>query len=460
MDFDVVIRNAKIVNTEGITCGDIYIKGEKVAAITESGGPQYRAKNEIDVQGQYVLPGLIDGHMHIAWPGGTDWALSMNKDTAAAAAGGVTTVIHCLFEHASGSIVEGLGKFVEVYEANAYVDLGINAAVFTLDQIAEMEDALENGVSSFKFLFPYRGREALPPLPGIDDGILYLGFEQIGKLVRKGYNTFARIHPESIEVFFRLEDRFKAMGAEPGSYTEARPNFLEVEAIQRCAVFARETGCPLFVVHMTIKEGPALIKRYQAEGLDIVAETCPQYLVLNVDNADKRLSKVNPPIRHKEDNESLWQGICNGAIDYMGTDHAPTPISMKKGDLFRDCLVGMGAVQTWLPIMLSEGVNKGRISLERLVAVTSYNVAKKYGLLPNKGRIAVGADADLVVVDLSKVKKVKVEDLYDQAGFSCYDGWELKGWPVMTMVRGSIVAQDGKVTGASGFGRFVPARMK
>lgn len=458
MSVDTVIRNCKVVTTEGIFSTGIAIDGGKIVAIARDDYLPEAAKT-IDAKGNFVIPGLVDPHTHLLYPSSDDWAGDLQSETKAAAAGGVTTVIHLLLQMGAGSIVEATPKVVAAYEANGYVDLALNAAIFNMAQIKEMRAALEHGHSSFKFLVPYKGREALVGMPGIDDGIIYMGFEQIGKLVKEGYKTFARVHTEGIEVFFAIEDRATEEGYEPDTYVEVRPNFIELEALQRCIILAKATECPLFVLHQTIKEGPEAVAKAKLEGLDIEDETCPQYLVLNTENTDKMLSKVNPPIRRKEDNEALWKGIQDGIIRFMGTDHAPV-IRAEKGIDFWRAVVGMAGLETWLPIMLSEGVNKGRITLEKLVEICCYNAANKYGLGHKKGAIAIGLDADLVIVNLNKKAKVSAKNLHTRADYSCYEGWEFKGWPVLTMVRGAIVMEDGKVVGKAGFGRFLPAKIK
>jgi dihydropyrimidinase len=455
MKIDTLIKNGVIVTTEGIFAGGIGINGEKIVTIcTNENIPN--AERVIDAKGNFIIPGLVDPHVHFLLPPTDEWAKRFASETQAAASGGVTTSIHCLLEHEGGSIVECCKKLRSIFEASSYVDLALNAAIFNLDQIKEMRDALEYGVSSFKFLLCYKGRETLFNLPGIDDGIVYLGFEQIARLVKEGYKTFARVHAETIEIYFRLEDRYREQGKVPTTHTEVRPPFLEVEGLQKSIIWAKATGCPLFIVHLSIKEGIDMICKARLEGVDIVAETCPHYLVLNTDNTDKILSKVNPPIRHKEDNEALWQALRDGVIDFVATDHG-APVKAEKTDFWH--ALGLAGIETMLPIMLSEGVNKGRITLERLVEVCCYNPAKKYGLIPRKGTIGIGSDADLVIVDLNKKNKVNAENFYSRADFSCYEGWELQGWPVLTMVRGNIVIKDGKVVGEPGFGRFIPANI-
>jgi D-hydantoinase len=458
MEVDTVIRNAKVVTTEGTYSAGIAISGEKIVAIASD---QNLPKGEriIDAKGNFVIPGLVDAHMHLNYPP-DDMAKNFRSETKAAAAGGCTTVINVLIEHGSGSIVEGCKKYTSAFESDGYVDLALNAFVCTMDHIQEMREALECGISSFKFLLPYKGRETLANLPGIDDGIVYLGLQQIGNLVREGFRTFARIHAESIEVFFAIEDFYRREKKEFTTYTEVRPNFIELEAMQRVITFAKASKCPLYFVHISIREGPEIVGKARLEGLRIMAETCPQYLVLNADNTDRLRSKVNPPIRHKEDNETLWQALTNGMIDVVATDHAPVTENQRGKDFWR-APVGMAGVETWLPIMITEGVNKGRITLEKLVEVCCYNPAKIYGLTPRKGMIGVGSDADIVIVDLNKRSKVDSKNLYTQAAnYYNYEGWELQGWPILTMVRGNIIMEDSKVVGKAGYGRYISAKIK
>ena len=223
--------------------------------------------------------------------------------------------------------------------------------------------------------------------------------------------------------------------------------------MRKCIFLASITGCPLYVVHMTIREGVNLVSRAMADGVNIVAETCPQYLVLNTNNIDKVLSKINPPIREAEDNDKLWKGIRLGIISVVGTDHAAVPREVKTN--LWDAIVGIPGEETWLPVMLSEGVNKGRVSLEKLVEVCCYNPARVFGLAPRKGAITVGADADIALIDLEKEAIVPENPPYSGSDFSPWAGWRLKGWPVLTMLRGKVIAEEGRVIGESGYGRYI-----
>jgi dihydroorotase-like cyclic amidohydrolase len=285
---------------------------------------------------------------------------------------------------------------------------------------------------------------------------VYLTFKEVARLANEGRNVFVRVHCENVEIFLAMKDELLDQGREPGSWNEVRSRVCEQESMQKCLYLAGITGCPLYVVHLTIKEGLLLLARARAEGVNVMAETCVQYLTQNTDTVDPVLSKVNPPIREPEDNAKLWEALRNGSIDVVATDHAPVPKSMKQD--FWNATVGMPGSETLLPLMLSEGVNKGRISIEKLVEVCCFSPARKFGLTPQKGILDVGGDADLVIVDLEKEAVAPQQPVYSNSDFSTVAGKKIKGWPILTMLRGEIIARDGEVSGAKGYGRYVPGQ--
>lgn len=320
---DLVIRNCQIVKEDCILQAGIAVDQGKIVQISPD---EYlpAAKQEYDAHGNYVIPGLIDPHVHISWP---DWDFKEDTiaTTKAAAAGGVTTIMHFLNE--PGSLHKAFTEKKQICEENAFVDFGFHAGIFSEDQIEEIPSFSEkNGIYSFKFYIPYRGAEVVPPLVGIDDGIVYSGFETIGKL---GYPGLGMVHAENIEIFFKLKERILKNGlGDKVDWTDTRPNFSEAEAIRRSAYFAKITNCPLYVVHMSTAEGVEEVLRARAEGIKVIAETCPQYLFLNR-HADRILGKVNPPLRDEKDNEALWAAIQQGVIDCLGTDHASSARSIR-----------------------------------------------------------------------------------------------------------------------------------
>ena len=459
MAIDTVIKNCKVVKPNGIFSTGVGIENGKIALLVPDAYLP-SAKRTIDAKGNYVLPGLVDAHTHLSWsPKRSDFAPTVHSETKSFAAGGCTTIVHML--SGKEDLLEQAKGFAEAYQAaKGYTDIAFSAQIISLDQIKQFRQVVAEGITAFKFYMPYRvGQPTVKDLPQIDDGLMYLGFEEIARLAKEGHNVHARVHCENIEIFSRLKARFIERGIEPGSWTEARPNFIETESITRVAFLGQVTGCPVCIIHISTKEGIDIVSKARGDGINIVAETCPQYLTLNVDNTDKLLAKVDPPIRHKEDNEKLWEGVNNGIISLIGTDHAPPSSRTLRTDLW-SARLGFPIAEYWLTVLLSEGVNKGRITLEKVAELSSYNPAKFYGLTPRKGMIEVGADADLVIVDLEKETIPGDKPAYSGYDFNCWAGWHFKGCPVLTMLGGEVIMEEGKILGTSGNGEYVPSRSK
>jgi len=453
MKVDIIIKNCRIARHDvTIRAGIAVCEGKIVAIANDDMLPE--AKRVIDAKGKYVIPGGIDPHVHVDWPQ-WDFTEGTISTTKAAAAGGITTIIN----HLSGpeSLVEIFEKRKPIIEKHSFVDAAFHIGIFTPQQVEEIPIVARLGVSSFKFFLPYRGTEVVPPLVGIDDGILYAGFEMISRL---GYPARALVHAENVEIFFMLKKRVLEDGrGDEIEWDEVRPEICEIDGIQRVICFARDTGCPVYIVHISTGDGAEALKHAKEEGIDIRGETCPQYLTLSAGDVDRILGKVNPPIRrNREHQKRLWELIDRGVLDCIGSDHAPCA-KKHKAD-FWNAYVGVAGIQTLLPVMLSEGVNSGRISINKLVEITSYNTARTFGMFPQKGTIEVGSDADLVLIDMEKKTKVHAQHLHHISDFSLFEGKELRGCPVLTMVRGSIVMEEGEITIKKGVGRYIPRPVK
>ena len=451
---DVVVKNCKVVKPNGIFNMGIAIDGGKIVTLSpDSSLPE--SDKIIDAKGMYVLPGLVDSHMHFPWPPREDFAEKIETETKACLYGGCTTAVHML--RGGQDISEEMTSFIQLYEQNGFMDVGLNAMVLSRDHIKQFRHLVESGMVSFKFYMPYRvGTKAVKGLTQIDDGLMYLGFREIAELSQEGFNVHGRVHCENIEIFSRIKENYIENEILPDSWHETRPSICEIEAIIRTIYLAKVTGSPVTIVHMSTKESVDLIAEAKGYGVRVTGETCPQYLTLSVDNVDKNLSKVNPPIREKKDNEKLWEGIKNGILDMVGTDHWPI-YKVKKNNFWKG-EVGLSTVECWLSVLLSEGVNKGVISLERLVEVSCYNPAKMFGLIPEKGMIEVGSDADLIVVDLNKELVVGEMPVYSDTDYNIFSGWQLKGCPVLTMLRGKVVMEQGKIHGNAGQGKYLPSK--
>jgi dihydropyrimidinase len=240
------------------------------------------------------------------------------------------------------------------------------------------------------------------------------------------------------------------------AWSESRSTQSEVKSIKTISKFARECDCTLYFVHIGSTDALNQIQEERKNGTKIFVETCPHYLTLSYDKQDGYLAKVMPPIRTSNDVENVWKAVHDGSINTIGTDHVANQLKLKLGgDNVWDALPGFPGIGTLLPILLSEGVNKNRITLDKLIHLTSTNAAKIFGMFPKKGTIELGSDADITMIDLKKEKKVTSELFGGFSDYIVYDGWNLKGWPVKTIVRGTTVAENFEVIGKSGYGKMV-----
>jgi len=460
MSVDLVIKNGRIVTHAGVTREGIAAnKGKVVAIADESLLPP--ANKTIDANGKYILPGLIDPHCHYGYP--APFETHLTADTQSSAAGGVTTFGHFLRSQTQ-SALEMLPEHKRVIEKDSLIDglFHIIAVGGFLDDILKLP---KEGVNSFKFLMGYKGLtgargEKRGP---INDGIIFDGFEKISKL---GRPAWAMVHAENIELIQMLAKRLQEQGRKDmAAWEESRPYFCEAEAMRKAIYFAQITGCPLYVVHMTIGDGVDLIIKARAEGINVVAETCPWCLThtstepVPLFQKYPTLGNVNPPLRNRESIEKLWQAIKDGWISTIGSDYAPVTREEKESQDIWHCIPGIGACSEMiLPVMLSEGVNKRQLPLEKVAEVCSYNTAKIFGIFPEKGTIAVGSDADMVIVDLNKKVKVTPDVLHtppELCDWTIYDGWEFTGWPVATILRGNVIVEDGKIVGKPGNAKWL-----
>lgn len=287
----------------------------------------------------------------------------------------------------------------------------------------------------------------------VDEGTIFLGLRQVAAV-----GGLAMIHAENRQAGRILHEELKASGrGDLAAWEAGSPDLLEASEIRKAAYLCRHLGCPLYVVHLTSKLGLRTIQALRGEGTTIWAETCTHYLVFHKGMTGPRslLLKASPPIRSIEDQEALWGALADGSMDCLGSDHAAGFLNEKTGDGdIWSAYPGMPGIELMLPVLLSEGVLKGRITLPRLAELCATNPARAFGLFPAKGAIQVGADADLVIVDLAKKQRVRLEALHQASDFSPYEGMELQGWPVLTMLRGQVILKEGMVIRA-GLGDYL-----
>ena len=448
MPFDAIVRGGRVVLPDtGVQELDLAVQDGRVAAYLLPHSDA-EAGEIIDASGRVVLPGVIDPHTHL---GLGDPQTDYLSETNAAALAGVTTVLNFLM---SG------GPYEAEYRTNrdranaqAHVDYGMHAVISTREQLGELDRYIDQfGMTSFKFFMSFRGDEgAYIGLLPIDDGVMFELFEAAG--ARPG--TVVCVHAENIEVVWSIRQRLQDSGRDDlKAWSESRPAFTEAEAAVRAMLFAYETGAAAYLVHTSSAETLDEVRSFRERGGAIYVETCPHYLTHTYESPVGTLGKQNPPLRGPDDLEALWEAIADGTIDTIGSDHAPRLADRKQGTVW-SASPGQPNMPLILPVLLSEGVNKRGLPLERVAEVTSANVARIFGLWPRKGSLRIGADADLVIADLDAERTVTPALLRSRADYSIYDGMTLRGWAETTMVRGTVVSRDGQVVSRPGQGRFV-----
>ena len=454
---DLVLSGGRIVRHDGIRDGSVAVQDGKIVAIgDQSAMPD--ARRLIDLDGQHLFPGIVDVHVHFQ-TFANPFDVNVQVESKSAAIGGCTTIVPMLLnsEDATVSFFEYVPWAREVVNSRSTIDQAFSLVVGTDDHIAALPRmAAEFGICSYKFYMAYTEDEAKWfGIRAISDGQLLEGMQIVRDI---GYPAMLMVHCENMSIIHYLKRRYQAEGRNDlRAWTDARPEIAENEATRRALFYAAETGTRLYIVHMTTAGGVELVREAQAAGTNVIAETCPHFLVFDPDHPAGALAKTNPPMRDRRSIDALWAGLADGTITCVGSDHSTVyPREQKLSTDIWANIPGYPGMATLLPVMLSEGYHKGRLSLERIAAVLAYNNAVVYGLYPDKGAIQVGADADFAVVDLDQSRVVEASYLQSAADWSPYEGIELKGWPTMTIVRGVPVMQEGEIVVAEGFGRYVP----
>lgn len=447
MAADLVVKNCWVVNHDRRVWAGVAAANGKIVAIGEA-DELPPATRVIDAQGLYLLPGVIDPHQHLGFvfPIESDW----RTETRSAAVGGVTTVFNYLWH--SDSYVEHFERDRVIAESNALVDFMFETLMVVPQHNEEIDELAKRGISAFKWFSCYKGDEGAPwGITACDDGIILDGFRRVAAL---GPQACAKVHAEDIEIIARQRGEILKSGrGDLAAWADSRPGLAEGIDIEKLAYLARSARTRLVILHISSFEGVEALKKARNDGTTILGETCAHYLSLTKHAAAGVKAKVIPPIQDQKDQDKLWWAIETGLMDSIGSDHAPTRLSDKAGNVWQ-AKQGFPGTATILPVMLSEGVNKRGVSLERVAAVTAYNTARWYGLFPKKGVIAVGSDADLVLVDLDKRVQGSVEAFQSASDYCLHDGIEFRGWPVLTVSRGAVVVENGVVVGEPGWGQL------
>lgn len=442
---DLLVRGGRLVTPRGTLEVSLAVADGAIVAIGNPGALPPAAE-VIDARGRFVLPGVIDSHVHFREPGDEhkeDW----DSGTAAAACGGVTTVLEMPNCRPPTATLEALRLKQERAAAKARVDYGIFGLV-ARDNLAELPKLAAGGVVAFKC---YMG-ETVGKIPAPDDGVMLEAFETIRDLGLR-----VAVHAENDGIMQHRIARLKASGrSDPLAHLESRPEICAIEAVGRALAFAAWTGARLHVCHESCADVLPLIRDARARGVDVTVETCPHYLLLTAEDM-KRLGPVlrmNPPVRAGHHREGLWRGLTDGTIDMLATDHSPHTVEEKTRSDIWQAISGFPGVETAVPLMLNE-VHRGRITLERYVEWSSAAPARAWGLYPRKGALQVGSDADIVIVDMDREWTIRAADLHSRSRITPFEGMRGRGRPVATLVRGRLVMREGDLVGAPGWGRSV-----
>ena len=460
MRFDTLVFGGTVVNSDGRQRADVGIRGQSIAAVgrqlARHAGPHTTL---IDARGKYVIPGAIDAHVHLELPCGKmttsdDW----ETGPRAAARGGVTTLIDFATPAPGQSLHGALRDLLARAKGRPCVDYACHLAITNWSrQGRELPRMIKLGCPTFKAYMTYASRGLMS-----DDRALFNVLEACRR-----FGAMLMVHAESDGVLEELIARhhtprlMRKFGARLHAMT--RPNFIEAEAIQRAITWAEATGGRLYIVHVSTSQGADLVRAAQARGVDVHAETCPQYLLLDDSvfaRPDGHRYICCPQVKKKTDNDRLWQGLRRGELGVVATDHCP--FSCKQKDSWRgdwtNVPSGLPGTETMIPLLFTHGVLKRRISMQRLVALCCANPARLMGLSPAKGAIVKGADADLAIIDPHHREKVAPDRMETNADWTPYDGWSLAGFPEWTLCRGRVIVRDYRVENAAGWGRWLARR--
>jgi allantoinase len=444
----LLIKNGTVILEDKTAQTDILTEDGKITKIAKK--ITTTADQVVDAQGKFVLPGVVDAHAHVGDPNFAQRE-DFTSGTQAAAAGGVTTIMDMVLKTPVDS-PEAARERIDRGTRQGIVDFSLHAGMMNSANLANIETLTQLGICSFKAFMcaPYF----------IDKATL--------QALMKGtaqFDAITNVHAEDEELSQQLMVELKrARRMDPIAHNESKPNAVEEKAIRDAIDIARAARSKLHISHMSTSEGVRLIAAAKKQKVDVTAETCPHYLSLTKADVLKLgpYLKMSPPLKTEADILALWRGLADGTVDMITSEHAPGEADEKEigWENIWDAWGGVPSIETMLPIVLSEGVNKKRITLEKAVKVLSENPAKRFGLYPRKGHIAVGADADFVIVDLAMEKKVKASDLHYKVGWTPYEGWILKGWPTTSIVRGQVVAKEGQIIAKEGLAQFVPMKMR
>jgi len=452
----VLIKGGRVVTAVDDYFADVYIEGETIAQIGKD--LQIGADKVIDAKGKLVIPGGIDPHTHMDMPfGGTVSADDFESGTKAAAHGGTTTIVDFAIQTKGESALKGLDTWHAKAEGKATIDYGFHMIVTDMpdERLPEMGKLADAGVTSYKLFMAY------PGVLYVDDGTLYRAFRQAGE-----NGTRISMHAENGIVIDEIIKAAVEDGkVEPKWHALTRPTRMEAEGVHRAIAIAEVAEVPLYIVHLSCSDALEEVKRGRARGVDVIAETCPQYLFLDQSIYEQEGFEgakwvMTPALREKWNQDALWQGLQFRDLETIATDHCPFCMKDQK-ELGRDSFTqipnGAPGVENRMSLVYNGGVVGGRIDLNRFVELTSTAAAKAFGLFPKKGTIAVGSDADIVIFDPERKETISIDNPcthHMRVDYSAYEGFKVQGFTETVLSRGRVIIEDTNMV-TEGGGQFI-----
>jgi len=455
MAFDTIIGNGRIVTAAKTYTGELGISGGKITAIADS-LPHQQAQRVIDAKGRYVLPGGVDVHTHLDMPlGSITSSDDFETGTRAALFGGTTTLIDFAVQGKRQSLRQAVETWMKKAEGKAYCDYGFHCIISELSdaRLEEIGQLVREGVPSFKLFMAYPGR-------------LMLDDASILKVLRATANCggMVCVHAEDGGVIEVIVRQALAEGKiAPKYHALTRPTAAEAQAVGRAIALAEMAGAPLYIVHVSCNEALEKVREARDRGLPVYGETCPQYLYLSLDNFDVPGFEgakyvLTPPLREKRHQERLWQGLRNGHLQVVSTDHCPFRYKEQKElgkDDFTKIPNGGPGIEHRMSLVYSGGVAGGRFSVNRFVEVVATAPARLFGLYPRKGAVAVGSDADLVIFDPERRHTITAQTHHMRVDYSLFEGISVTGMPDVVLCGGRVVVDGNTFYGTPGAGNFL-----
>jgi dihydropyrimidinase len=427
---------------------DILVADERIAALLSPGTPVAAGVTERRVDRLHIFPGLIEAHMHFGFG---EKITEYQTETAHAAIGGFTTVLaYFLNNEAYGDVYRREQGYAR---PRVHTDYGFHFSTASELHLRELDSYVrEYGVTSFKYFMNFKGEEGrYLGLDGTDDGYFHALLQRAAQI---GGVTVV-CHTENIELVNRLRNEQLEKGLTDLLQWEAiKPPITEAEAAVRAMLFAEHLGATIYIPHMSSRMGLDEVRRWRGRYDRIHVETCPHYLTHTSDMDLGGMGKANPPFRNQAEQDALWEGLFDGTIDIVASDHCPRKRATKDKSLWL-ASQGFPGTATILPVLLSEGHHRRGLPLQRIAQLVCSAPARIFGIDSRKGDIAPGMDADLTLVDLNLERTVRHEDLLSYSDYSIYDGWTFQGWAVETILRGKTIMKDGRLTGTPGDGRYL-----